>query len=291
MHSTTDALVAAIHQAYPDLTIHTVEQNKDGQYNDVLLINNELIFRFPRFAAGIDVLQHELSVLNHLRGRLSLPIPEPAFVRLDSEHVGQVFMGYRRLPGESLSDNVRLNITDETIVARLANQLAAFLHMLHTAPVGDLPQHLSTRDGLHEWERLYGDIEAELFPHMPSDAQALVARQFQDFLNQSDQPAFVPALRHGDFGSGNILYDKQLKAITGIIDFGFAGLGDPAVDIAAAMTLGDNWFKHLCTAYPNVEQLLPRAKFYRSTFPLQAALYGLRHGDEEEFRSGLEPYV
>jgi len=37
-------------------------------------------------------------------------------------------------------------------------------------------------------------------------------------------------LRYGDFGTGNILYDPQTLTISGIIDFGFAGLGDGALD-------------------------------------------------------------
>ncbi|MCP4426075.1 MAG: phosphotransferase [Chloroflexi bacterium] len=35
---------------------------------------------------------------------------------------------------------------------------------------------------------------------------------------------YKPSLRHGDFGTGNILYNPQRQAISGIIDFGFAGL-------------------------------------------------------------------
>jgi hypothetical protein len=37
--------------------------------------------------------------------------------------------------------------------------------------------------------------------------------------------------------------------------------------------------------------LLPRARFYRSTFAIQEALYGVEHGDEAAFERGIAPYL
>jgi aminoglycoside phosphotransferase (APT) family kinase protein len=53
---------------------------------------------------------------------------------------------------------------------------------------------------------------------------------------------FPIALRHGDFGTGNVLYDPHSLDLTGVIDFGFSGLGNPAIDIAALSTLGDTFY-------------------------------------------------
>jgi len=44
-----------------------------------------------------------------------------------------------------------------------------------------------------------------------------------------------PVLRHGDFGPSNILFDQATCAISGVIDFGSAARGDPAVDVASMM--------------------------------------------------------
>jgi len=36
---------------------------------------------------------------------------------------------------------------------------------------------------------------------------------------------------------------------------------------------------------------MERAQFYKSTFALQEALYGLRDNDQESFKSGIAQYI
>lgn len=99
---------------------------------------------------------------------------------------------------------------------------------------------------------------------------------------------------HGDFGRSNILYDEREQRITGIIDFSELSLGDPAVDIAALacpVGYGEDFVRRFEHIYPGIDALLPRARFYISTFALQEALYGIENDDQESFRAGIEDYV
>ena len=49
MDDPTSAL-QVIRRAYPDLPIHSVEpHNNEGQFNNLLVVNDELVFRFPRY--------------------------------------------------------------------------------------------------------------------------------------------------------------------------------------------------------------------------------------------------
>jgi aminoglycoside 2''-phosphotransferase len=105
---------------------------------------------------------------------------------------------------------------------------------------------------------------------------------------------FTTSLRHGDFGPTNILYDPQTPLISGVIDFGSAGLGDPAVDIAALIgpvSYGETFAELLMPTYPGVDALLERARFYAGTFALQEALWGLDHNDPNAFQHGMANYV
>ena len=108
-----------------------------------------------------------------------------------------------------------------------------------------------------------------------------------------DNFAYQPVLRHGDFGTVNLLYDPQAKALSGVIDFGNAGLGDPALDIAyliAPFGYGDKIIDRLALDYPLDDDLLARARFYVSTFALQEALYGIEHDNTRAFNLGLAGY-
>ena len=49
------------------MRIERLRLNDDGQNNDVLIVNDDLIFRFPRDEEGIDKLETEVALLGRLR--------------------------------------------------------------------------------------------------------------------------------------------------------------------------------------------------------------------------------
>ncbi|HJW89486.1 MAG TPA: phosphotransferase [Anaerolineales bacterium] len=74
---------------------------------------------------------------------------------------------------------------------------------------------------------------------------------------------YEPALIHGDLASYHILLDYREMYITGVIDFGMAGVGDPASDIGGLISVyGESFVKRMLMSYPNLETYLPRARFY-----------------------------
>ena len=90
--------IACIHAAYPELRIERLRLNDEGQNNDVLIVNDDLIFRFPRDEEGVEKLATEVALLGRLRPFVPLPIPEPIYASFAPRAVGQVFAGYRMLP-------------------------------------------------------------------------------------------------------------------------------------------------------------------------------------------------
>lgn len=274
--------VQSLLAAYPDLLIHDAYLHQgDGQNSNILVVNDTLIFRFPRYAQGIAALRREVAVLRFLQGRVSLPAPHPLYVT-------STFVGYPRLPGAPLwaDDLARF---DHASRERVAAQLAAFLRELHALRPLDLG--LPTADGSAVWRAMYGDIQQHLFPRMRPDACAEVSRHFDAYLNDPRLHQFTPTLRHGDFGGANILHDPATRHVTGVVDFGACALGDPAVDLAAVSTYGEAFAALFGAAYGATDEEWERAAFYRGTFALQEALHGFTTGDAAALASGLEPYV
>jgi len=98
-------------------------------------------------------------------------------------------------------------------------------------------------------------------------------------------------LKHGDFGPSNILYDSVRQAVCGIIDFSGCTLGDPAYDFAGLLSgYGEGFVRGCAAGYPEVEALLPRARFYQGTFALEEALFGIENDDPQAFESGIDRY-
>jgi aminoglycoside 2''-phosphotransferase len=279
-----------IRETYPDLGIHSARLHTgEGQFNDILFVNDDLIFRFPRYQENIADFLREIEVLQELKGHVRLPIPEPIYASSGARSVGKIFMGYKLLPGKPLFRNELNTIADASTLETLARQLAEFLYGLHTFSPAAPGLALPVNDALAESKELYAGVREHLFPSMRLEARNSVTRHFEEYFNHSSLHEYEPAMIHGDFGGSNILFDRD--RITGIIDFSFAGLDDPARDIAAVSTYGEAFFARICRYYPGIESLLDRAKFYRGTFALQEALHGFRNNDSEAFESGMKEYL
>jgi aminoglycoside 2''-phosphotransferase len=174
-----------------------------GQFNDVLLVNAEWVFRFPRTARAASILQTETTLLQALQDRLPLPIPDPTYSAIDQSGQQLVFMGYRLIPGVPLTRAV-LATTSKDTTRRLAVQLAGFLRALHHVPIADLHLTLTVADGRDEWEQMYHRLQSEVFAALRPDACDTIARQFEAFLANPAHFTYQPVLRHGDFGGTNI---------------------------------------------------------------------------------------
>lgn len=94
-----------IGRVYPDLPLQSVELRKGGQYNDVLVVNGELLFRFPRVPAAVAPIEREAAVLSIIGPLLPLPVPKPLYVNALEQGVGAKFMGYPLLRGKPLWRN------------------------------------------------------------------------------------------------------------------------------------------------------------------------------------------
>jgi len=282
--------VAQIIRAFPELRIHSVRHlPNSGQFSKVVIINEAFIFRFPRSQYVAQAMTREVSILRALHSHLSLPIPDPIYVHADPATDTVLFMGYPMLAGEPMTANI---LVDQplAVVQSFAKQLADFLRALHAiAPASvnlDLPID-GTRD---EWLKLYEAFRQDLYPFMRPDARTQVSASFETALSDLGLWRFTPVLRHGDFGTRNILYDPQTMQVTGIIDFGSSGLGDPAQDVGAVWSLGDNLMPYFLACYPEMRLILDRVKFIRSTYALQQALYAFRDGNQNDFEDGLRAY-
>ena len=283
--------IASIHAAYPDLRMERTRRNDEGLYNDVLVVNDDLIFRFPRDADGIDNLEVEVALLRRIRPLVTLPIPDPTYASFTPRAVGHAFAGYRMLPGEPLWQESFATIRDVAVVQRLAVRLAAFLRALHAIPPEVVADVLPASDWQAQWIDLDTRVRTLLFPHISHAAQERIAALFATFLNDPANFTFTPAIIHGDFGNGNALFDAHAGDVTGVIDFGSAGTGDPAYDVAGMLAYGESFVQQGFVAYPPMEAMLPRARFYLRTFPLHEALDGVEHNDAETLSRGIDAFL
>lgn len=287
------AYLVVLEQTLPRLRTASARINSAGQNNVILIVDDYWIFRFPKYSHLIEKLKIETQILLRFGSSLPVPVPQPEFIHLDEKPVGEAFIGYRMLPGQPLEREVFGQISGEKALAVLAEQITDFLHVLHAAAVDEQDRSwLPVYETFLEYQKMYAQVQEMLFTFMRPQARQGVINHFDNFLQEPGNFDFGPMLRHGDFGTTNLLYDRRCQRLSGVIDFSSAGLGDPAVDFAGLLSsFGEAFFKRCLHCDPQIETMLPRIRFYRGIFALEEALFGLENDDAQAFRAGMAQYV
>ncbi len=185
---TESLYLSRIGELLPDLFFHQVEKSS-GQFHDTLIINREWVFRFPHYRDGVDQLSAEVDLLHALQGRLPLTVPDPMITSFSPPVPGLAVAGHRYIPGDPIDPEVLKNVLPAA-QENLAGLLSGFLHALHEIPLPSLPSRLPggfpeegfltamVRDLRPEWEAMYDEVAASLFPVMRPDVRRSLKDHF-----------------------------------------------------------------------------------------------------------------
>jgi aminoglycoside 2''-phosphotransferase len=272
-----------IHSVMPDLEIVAYELHQEGLVYDVLIVNNEWVFRFVKSNWARELMENEDRLLSFLGPRLPLSIPKPVIYE-DGVLVYQLLVGelFLRQAWE------RAKKFDKQTYA---DQLGRFLHELHHVN----PEELDW-DVLHSyapvtretWLEIYERVVDQIYPLLLSHQIEWVEDLFNPALTNLDFFNFDPVLVHGDLAPYHILYDPGRSRLTGVIDFGVAGLGDPATDLGSLLNYyGESLVSQFERTYPDLQKILGRARFYAQAIELQWVLLGLESGEKYWYTSHL----
>jgi len=259
----TDEHLQKIRECMPTLEIRHVERNTDGLENDIVVVNDQQVFRFAKSAPGRDRLTRETRVTRLVSEFVDLPVPQ-------FSHVEDDFVAYEKIRGVALHRDVLL-MQPEAVQERIAAQLAQFLRQLHAIPMSELEHNeiaATPAPGKNaDWIQLYEQVKELLFPHMARHVRECVERQFAPLLDGSlDMEAYDPVLVHADLGYYHVLFDPEGGRITGILDFGCAGLGDPAVDFGIVLHVyGEQFLQRMSAHDPGIARCIDRARFGAGT--------------------------
>jgi aminoglycoside 2''-phosphotransferase len=264
---------------------HAVAQGWDSVAVEV---GGRLIFRFPKRRDVEPQYRMEARLLPKLAGALPLPIPDAAFFWPGSTAYQGVFIGHHLIDGAQLT---AAHLTPARADG-IARQLGQFLSALHRFP-NEQATRLGVPDGDQaSWRRhyreQYAQIQHHILPRLPSAAQARVTREWQAFLH--DETRFQVALIHRDLASEHILYDSARGTIGGIIDWGDATIGDPAIDFTGLLAaFGEDFAEHVLAHYQGeIDAAFRwRMRFYMQAMPINTVLFGLSTGQAEFVREGI----
>jgi aminoglycoside 2''-phosphotransferase len=225
-----DFYVMLIQRCFPQLEVRVAQVISSGGDHLMVDINKELLFRFARREDQEDKIVRESKLLPFLEQKLSVPVPHIEYVWRSQREYTHPFIGYRKLHGIWLDDEM---ISQEQRNIFLPT-LATFLRELHAIPVSDAIKH-SVRGGTFSWwielyQARFEQIRDVIFPFLSNTVQRKAERKWESYLALQSMQPFQPVLIHMDLWLNHILCDPHKATLTGVIDWGDATIGDPVLD-------------------------------------------------------------
>ena len=218
-----------IQAQFPILKANKILPMGLGWDNTAFLVNDEIIFRFPRRRLTIDLIAEENKLLPELQKKLCVAIPKPIFFGEPSKLFPCPFMGYKIISGQTACS---LNFTFEE-KSSLIEPLAIFLKQLHAISINEFPQK-PVKDHFYRIDPvlMLQKLEKNLNQLQELEKVSQVSKVLNFFRRSVDGVRLQEkALTHGDLYSRHILVD-DMKNLVGIIDWGNIHFGFLANDIA-----------------------------------------------------------
>lgn len=275
---------------FPDLAIVSCDVHSQGWDSVAVVVNNALIFRFPKRPDVEPQYRTEARLLPQLAPTLSVAAPRFEFIWPGGPAYPHGFVGYRLIAGQQLDATLLRSLRAELLAAQLARAITeihrfpAQLAAQAGVPGGD------TQHWRDEYRSLYARIQAQVFPLLSTAARGRCAARFEAFLQNEDYFRFDTKLIHCDLNAEHILVDPAHNTISGIIDWGDAAIGDPAIDFTGLYAELDQDFMDQVLAHYDPagdHTLRERALFYAFVMPFHAVLFGLSTGQAKLVREGL----
>jgi aminoglycoside phosphotransferase (APT) family kinase protein len=216
-------LIAAQFAPLPERSLEFLGEGWDYA---AFLVDETLVFRFPRRTVVVAGTEREIATLPFLAPRLPVAIPNPVHVGRPSSDFPWPFYGASYLPGAEPDSSL-----PEDVRAGLARPLAQSLRALHepaiSSAVGDtLPvDPMGRADMAVRVPRTRETLAAiaDLW-EPPAELDELLARAVE---LPTPEPS---AVCHGDLHFRQLLVEGEV--LTGVVDWVDLCRGDPAMDIS-----------------------------------------------------------
>ncbi|WP_144512536.1 aminoglycoside phosphotransferase family protein [Bacillus mycoides] len=228
-----DSYKQYIKEALPGLSIHSYKQNEEGWDNITVIINDELLFRFPRkleYANRIPLEKELCTILSHLLQEIE--IPKYHLLYKNNCNTVPFCSYYPLIHGEPLTTELVAKLEKKELKA-IITQLATFLAALHSIPLKRTETlGFPIEKTLTYWKELQTKLNQYFTNSLTSLQKSALNRLFENFFVCIAKSTFQNTIIHADFTHHHILFNNLNKTISGVIDFGDAQIGDPAFDFA-----------------------------------------------------------
>src|SRR5215472_15442567 len=256
-----------------DLPIRSVRPLGEGWNSRVFLVNEELVFRFPKRPENWEELNREIAFLESAAPHLPLAVPRYLKVVQDSIAVPNGYAVYQYLRGDALD----VQVPNSERAATAAADIARFLKALHTLqPSGDLASRLPREDERTVAEEYLSRAVREIIPKLPSAEGTALRRELETYLKTTSNFSFRPVVLHADLSRDHILVEDD--EVAAVIDFGDVNWGDSDYDFMYLFVdFGGAFVENVAREYghPDLDQLSHKIRYFAMADQIGTILDGV----------------
>ncbi len=273
---------------FPQLKVRHSRQIVTGWENLVLEVDKEYIFRFPKYGETEKRLRGEIAFLPALRRQLSIDVPDYEFVWKGGPKYPHWFGGYRKIRGVTVGSSSFRREWLRPLAAQIAESLKQLQRVhLNSQRFPDIPVY-SAKEWLRSTRVHYRKIRRIVYPLLNSKLRARSEKFWKSLLLEFRDTDFEPTLIHGDLGTENILFDPSSVRLTGILDWGYMQISDPALEFAHLFMhkpeLGEEVLKQYGMKGPDFKK---RVQWYVDSEPFYDVMWGIDHHWDKAKKLGL----
>ncbi|OGH68997.1 MAG: hypothetical protein A3I29_01020 [Candidatus Magasanikbacteria bacterium RIFCSPLOWO2_02_FULL_44_11] len=250
-------LLKQISVNFPEVHWKSARYISSGFDNDVIILDNTTVFRFPKNSYSRKILKDEVALLAFLAKQISTSLPVYKFIAKNYS-----CGGYPMIKGSGLTKN-KFKTLSATQQRHLAMKLGTFLTELHTIPVSSI-KNFNPRERYAEKElkQLSKDATKYLYPAFSLKEKGV----FNSFFTNLDfifKQIHKKVLVHGDFSSDHFIINQK-NELTGIIDFTDKAIHDPAFDFIFLWEFGSSFVRLVYKYYAGSQRngILERSNTY-----------------------------
>ncbi|MEQ6376116.1 aminoglycoside phosphotransferase family protein [Bacillaceae bacterium S4-13-56] len=269
---TGDEMLDFVKNNFPNLKIDKVKVNTQGWDNSILILNNEIVFRFPKSDELCKKIIDGGKILEILKSEEPiLQVPHYEYLHKDSALLG---VYYSFLEGTPLIEIPKQNLKENPLNAKGIGDFLTKLHKIDISKLSDT--NLTTIHTLKYWESLYLNVKREVFPFLKQQQRKEIDEVFNNFISSFPKLTYKKTVIHGDLTTSNIIYNEDKGSVYGIIDFTDAQIGDPAFDFAGLYwDFGLDFTKDVFHWYKGNESSESLLKRVRTFYGLQPVFHEL----------------
>jgi aminoglycoside 2''-phosphotransferase len=256
-----------------DLSIQSPRPLGEGWNSQAFLVNEELVFRFPKRRENWEELNREIAFLEAAARDLPLAVPRYLRVVPDSIAAPHGYAVYEYLRGHALD----LQALNTASAATAAADIARFLKALHgLRPSGDLASRLPRDDERTVAEEYLSRAVQEIIPKLPCSEGTALRRELEMHLHTTSNFSFRPVVLHADLSPDHILVEDD--KVAAVLDFGDVNWGDPDYDFMYLFVdVGRAFVEEVAREYghPDLDQLHHKVRYFAMTDQIGTILDGV----------------